>query len=178
MNNLSLCSGKASSLREAGKMFNVPHCSVSELVKYRKQGRHGVGKKLKYLSEQEEKHIAERYIFAKFCSFVIFFSFARVRSSATDSTEVNYTFVKKIYLEEIEILKINFPERAEMLGQMNKMNVRAFIDRHNLCKEYEEQRRRYLDEKRSFECEVCHKLYSDKKYILKHMRTVHSFLFT
>ena len=75
MNNLSLCSGKASSLREAGKMFNVPHCSVSELVKYRKQGRHGVGKKLKYLSEQEEKHIAERYIFFKilFICHILFF---------------------------------------------------------------------------------------------------------
>ena len=69
MHNPSLCSGKASSLREAGRMFNVPHCSVSELVKYRKQGRQAVGKKLKYLSEQEEKHIAERYIHVYFSNF-------------------------------------------------------------------------------------------------------------
>lgn len=62
MTNLSLCSGKVSSLREAGRMFNVNHCDVSRLIQYRKEGKQ-VGHKRKYLTEQEEKHIAERYDF-------------------------------------------------------------------------------------------------------------------
>ena len=162
-------------------MFNVRNSDVHRLVKYRKEGKFSVvvGGQRKYLSEQEEKHIVERYDFLHYLfPFVILFSFARVRSLATDSTDIDGKFVKKIFLEEIEILKINFPERAETLDKMNWGNIKAFIDRHTLCKESYEQRKKYLDEKRTFECEVCHKLYSNKKYILKHMRTVHSFLFT
>ena len=110
--------------------------------------------------------------------FNIFF-LSRIRSLAEESnTEVDYQFAKKIFFEEIEILKINFPERREMLDQMNKGFVRYFINRHNLCKESDEQRKKYLEEKRTWECEVCHKLYSNKKYILQHMRTLHGFLYT
>ena len=160
-------------------MFNVSHSEVQRLVKYRKEGKFSNKHQLKYLSEQEEKHIVERYDFLHYLfPLVILFSFARVRSSATDSTDIDGKFVKKIFLEEIEILKINFPERAETLHKMKWRNIKDFIDRHNLCKESYEQRKKYLDEKRTFECEVCHKLYSNKKYILKHMRTIHSFLFT
>lgn len=116
--------------------------------------------------------------FSNFAEVIIFFS--RVRSLDTDP---DFKSVKKIFFEEIETLKINFPERAETLdklkGKDNKTNhVRRFIERYNLCKESDKERKKYLDENRTVECEVCHKLYTNKKYILKHMRTVHSFLFT
>ena len=74
-------------------------------------------------------------------------------------------------------MKINFPERVETLDEVTYNHLRRFIDRYNLCKESDEERKKYLDENRTFECEVCHKLFTNKKYILKHMRTIHSFLF-
>ena len=123
-------------------------------------------------------HCSKVRPFSNFAEVIIFFS--RVRSLDTDP---DFKSVKKIFFEEIETLKINFPERAETLdklkGKDNKTNhVRRFIERYNLCKESDKERKKYLDENRTVECEVCHKLYTNKKYILKHMRTVHSFLFT
>ena len=81
-----------------------------------------------------------------------------------------------VFHEEVEILKINFPEREATLNKMGRDMAKQFAMRHDLCKESDQQRRKYLEEKRTFECEVCHQLYSDKKYILRHMRAVHSFL--
>ena len=100
----------------------------------------------------------------------------RVRSLATGGTIIDMALVKKVFHEEVEILKINFPERETTLNKMGRDMAKQFAMRHGLCKESDQQRRKYLEEKRTFECEVCHQLYSDKKYILRHMRAVHSFL--
>jgi len=158
----ALKSGQISSIRKAAKIFGLSHVTLSSCLRQNRVIRRtGAKMKYKYLSQEEENHIAQR-----------------VRSLAKDNTVPDFKSVKKIFFEEIETLKINFPERVETLDELKYLHVRRFIDRYNLCKESEEERKKYLDENRTFECEVCHKLFTNKKYILKHMRTIHSFLFT
>jgi len=157
----ALKSGQISSIRKAAKIFGLSHVTLSNCLKQNRVIRRTGGKrKFKYLSQEEENYIAQR-----------------VQSLAKDNTVPDYKSVKKIFFEEIETLKINFPERVETLDEVTYNHLRRFIDRYNLCKESDEERKKYLDENRTFECEVCHKLFTNKKYILKHMRTIHSFLF-
>ena len=144
----------------AGKKHNV---SITTLRCHFTGKREG---KLKYLTEEEERHIKTRLL-----------------SLSNNGKDLTMELVKRIFTEEFEILKINFPER-KILEELQQNQTKFlslitnFSNRHHLTELCDRQQKQERDERRVFECEVCHSSFTWKNTLVSHQRTQHSFMYS
>ena len=139
------------SIRAAAKQFNVHHSTLLDLMKTGKSYT-GRGKQSKLLTLDEEKMITNRCL-------------ERVR----DGQHFDLTVLRKIIDEEVEIIKVNFPDRELKLDDWF---IRNFANRHELKKYFPED-----NKVRNFECDVCFKKFVLKNALVRHQKKVHySFL--
>ena len=87
----------------------------------------------------------------------------------------------KVIREEADIVLVNQPERSEDLTKIFERKdlqrfAYNFAARQNLSIDVE--KKKDIDERRSFECEVCYKKFTYKSGCVYHMRTAHSFLYS
>ena len=156
-------SGQSDSIRETAKKFNIPHTTLTRILKTGTlyQGR---GKKTLIFNKEEENLIVER-----------------IKEKLKGEQELThiktYAIIKETVREEMEIIKVNFPERLDIssvLESSSKLNsfVHRFSNRNVLKRFFPEDKR-----ERNFQCDVCFKTYTLKKHMVKHQQTVHySFL--
>ena len=156
-----LKTGRLKSYSKAGQKHKIApstlrdHCS----------GKYGKGK-LKYLTEEEERHIKTRLL-----------------SLSNNGKDLTMDLVRKIFTEEYDILKINFPERInlEELQQNPKLFVACimnFSKRHRLTRLCDRQLKQDRDERRVFECEICQDSFTFKNALVSHQRRAHSFMYS
>jgi len=154
----SYLSGESESLREAARKFGVNHATLDKCLKSGKsfQGHH---KATQILTDDEEKMIVNRII-------------EKINGDQILTAEI----VREVIREELEIIKINFPERSDRIQKM--MNVyfksyaRTFALKHRLNKYFPEDTR-----ERNWECDICLKRFTFKNCLVKHQKAVHySFL--
>ena len=155
-----LKTGRLKSYMAAGKKHNV---SITTLRCHFTGKREG---KLKYLTEEEERHIKTRLL-----------------SLSNNGKDLTMELVKRIFTEEFEILKINFPER-KILEELQQNQTKFlscitnFSNRHRLTELCDRQQKQERDERRVFECEVCHSSFTWKNTLVSHQRTQHSFMYS
>ena len=142
------------SYRAAAKKFGIAHSTLMGIIKDGKQFR-GQGCRDKYLTDEEEKFIVGRVLEV-------------VRNDQQlDSRTVKLRKLRKIIQEEIEIIRINFPERRGLNDIRNFCY--AFIRRHDLDKYYKKDG--------NFQCDVCFKGFTMKNAMVLHQKNIHySFL--
>ena len=142
------------SYRAAAKKFGIAHSTLMGIIKDGKQFK-GQGCRDKYLTDEEEKFIVDRVLEV-------------VRNDQQlDSRTVKLRKLRKIIQEEIEIIRINFPERRGLNDIRNFCY--AFIRRHDLDKYYKKDG--------NFQCDVCFKGFTMKNAMVLHQKNIHySFL--
>lgn len=139
------------SIRAAAKQFNVHHSTLLDLMKNGKSYT-GRGKQSKVLTFDEEKMITNRAI-----------------EKVSNGQHFDLSVLRKIIDEEVEIIKINFPDRDLKLDDWF---VRNFANRHELKRYFPED-----NKIRNFECDICLKKFVLKNALVRHQKKVHySFL--
>ena len=125
------------------------------------EGHHSGRTSKSLLTEDEEKYIANRII-------------EKINGDQILSSAI----VREIFREELEVIKVNFPERTERIQKLMDHKgycidfARRFALRHNLKKYFPEDTR-----ERPYECDVCLKRFTFKNTLVKHTKVVHySFL--
>jgi len=155
-------SGECKTLSEASKKFNIARSTLRDLVKADRKYT-GRGRKSQVFTDDEEKIISER-----------------VLERTSGGRDLSWKFLKEMIIEELNIIKINHPERdfariSCKNGNMIEMTyVRRFAERNNLS--------RFLLQKftkpiRNFECDICGSRFTMKNVLEAHRKRIHfSFL--
>ena len=121
------------------------------------QSYQGKGRKSTFLTEDEEKIITHRLL-----------------EMANGAQVLNLSIVKQYIEEEIEIIKIDFPDRRDFLQDLMNHSGRfqavvfRFAEKNGLRKYFPEDTRERL-----FQCDVCFKKFTFKNALVKHQKTVH-----
>ena len=157
-----LKTGRVKSASAAAKMYGVPASTLCELRRKNTSFK-GPGRRSKFLTEDEEKHIK-----------------SRILDLSNNGKDLTMDLVKRIVTEEYEILKVNFPERKplEELQPKLKHFIYNFAARHNLKALCDLQLKEDRDTRRNFECEICQFSFTFKNSLVTHQQNKHSFLFT
>jgi len=148
-------SDESISIRAAAMKFNISDSTLGKIIKHGKSYI-SWGKKSKVLTEEEEKIIVNRVL-----------EFVR------DGQQLDQQIVRNLLSQEIEMIKVNFPERS-LIGDGEKVFVNfcySFVKRHNLNKYFPK------DKVRHYQCDVCFKSFTFKNALVKHQKVIHySFL--
>ena len=157
-----LKTGRVKSASAAAKMYGVPATTLCELRRKNKSFK-GPGRRSKFLTEEEEKHIK-----------------SRILDLSNNGKDLTMGLVKRIVTEEYEILKVNFPERKplEELQPKLKHFIYNFSKRHNLNELCDLQLKEERDARRNFECEICQSSFTFKNSLVSHQQKKHSFLYS
>ena len=159
--------------RVAAEHYGVAYSTVRDITSKSKRssvGRNGYyqgrGMILKRFTREEEKYIADR-----------------IKKLVENGAKMTKQLIKEVVIEEAEVVKINHPERSEAIDKiLDKKLFNAFIsnfsNRQRLNHLCDVDKKRELEEKRNFECEVCYKKFCYKNARMLHMRTCHGFLFS
>ena len=147
----------------AAKVHGVCYQTLSDFIRDGR-GFKGPGKKLGIFTQEEEKFIADR-----------------LKKLAENGSKLTMELLQKVIREEADIVLINQPERSEDLAKiLDRKKLQRFgynfATRQNLPINVEKKKE--IDERRSFECEVCYKKFAYKSGCVYHMRTAHSFLYS
>ena len=143
------------SYRAAAKKFGISHSTLMGIIKHGKQFKGPGRRSSKFLTEEEEKIIVDRAL-----------------EVVRNGQQLDSSIVKKLIHEEIEIIKINFPERLLIDKQAFANFSYSFIKKHSLNKYFPE------DVKvRHWRCDVCFKAFTMKNAMVHHQKKIHySFL--
>ena len=156
-----LKTGRLNSYSKAGQKHKIAPSTLRDFcVEKHRKGR------LKYLTEEEERHIKTRLL-----------------CLSNNGKDLTMDLVRKIFTEEFEILKINFPERKnlEELQQNPKLYLACivnFSNRHRLSRLCDRQLKQDREERRIFECEICQDSFTFKNALVSHQRRAHSFMYS
>ena len=162
-----LKTGRIRKIKDAALKYNVGARTLYSHIKGKVgKGNIVIGNKRKYLTREEEKHMKNRML-----------------SLSNNGEDLTTDLVKRIFTEEFEILKINFPERRileELQQSPIKFNacIFNFAKRHRLSELCDRQLKQERDERRVHECEVCHSAFTWKNALVTHQRTMHSFMYS
>jgi len=152
----AMMSGKCDTYQKAAKQFGV---SKTSLYRYVTQGKlfNGKGRKSIIFNLQEEARIRERAL-----------------SRSDGGSELTYKIVTDCLNEELNILRVNQPERG-LPEKLTERYMRLFCDRNDLKKHIE----KFKESKRNriFECEICYQKFTFKNCLVGHQRTVHPAFF-
>ena len=155
--------GRVKSGNAAAKKYGVAQRTLYSLINSNKPFE-GKGKKPKYLTVAEEKHIKTRLL-----------------DLSNNGRDLTMDLVKRIVTEEYEVLKVNFPEREPPLEELqHKLThfIHNFSKRHNLKELCDVARKEEREERRTFECEICQSSFTFKNSLVSHQRKQHSFLYS
>ena len=155
-------SGQAYSIYQAAVKFGVDFKTMKKLVLNGGSYR-GTGDVLKRFSKEEEKVIAQRAL----------------KLSSSVEKGLTYKLIEKVILEEADVIKINQPERADQMI-FSTTSIKSFsqaLAERNGIKDRVNSIRRNLDNRRIYECEICHSSFTFQNSLVKHQKTVHSFLY-
>ena len=156
-----LKTGRLNSYSKAGQKHKIAPSTLRDFcVEKHRKGR------LKYLTEEEERHIKTRLL-----------------CLSNNGKDLTMDLVRKIFTEEFEILKVNFPERKnlEELQQNPKLYLACivnFSNRHRLSRLCDRQLKQDREERRIFECEICQDSFTFKNALVSHQRRAHSFMYS
>ena len=162
-----LKTGRIRKIKDAALKYDVGARTLYSHIKGKVgKGNIVIGNKRKYLTREEEKHMKNRML-----------------SLSNNGEDLTTDLVKRIFTEEFEILKINFPERKileELQQSPTKFNacIFNFAKRHRLSELCDRQLKQERDERRVHECEVCHSAFTWKNALVTHQRTMHSFMYS
>ena len=154
--------GRVKSYRQAGIIYGVNN---STLRKYIIEGTFykGKGMELSRFTAEEEKIIADR-----------------IWKLKEGGSLLTARMVKKILLEEAEIVKVNQPERTEQMTFASKPKLwsftLAFTKRHEMDKICDAENRKDREQRRIHECEICYNTFTFQKSLRDHRKKCHSFL--
>ena len=155
-------SGQADSIHKAAVKFGVDFKTMKKLVLNGGSYR-GTGDVLKRFSKEEEKVIAQRAL----------------KLSSSVEKGLTYKLIEKVILEEADVIKINQPERADQMI-FSTSSIQKFSEalaERNGIKDRVNSIRRNLDNRRIYKCEICHTSFTFQNSLVKHQKTVHSFLY-
>lgn len=155
-------SGECKTLSEASKKFNIARSTLRDLVKADRKYT-GRGRKSHVFTDEEEKIISER-----------------VLERTNGGKELSWKFLKEMIIEELNIIKINQPERdfariSCKNGNIIEMTyVRRFAERNNLSRFLLQK---FTKPNRNFECDICGSRFTMKNVLEAHRKRIHfSFL--
>ena len=148
----------------AAKVYGVCDTTLSKFIR-EGRGFQGQGLKLKIFTLEEEKNIVDKV----------------KRLAAESGSKLTSKLLQRVIQDEAAIIMTNQPERSEDLAKIFERKdlqkfAYNFAARQNLSKE--KKKKKDIDERRSFECEVCYKKFAYKSGCVYHMRTAHSFLYS
>ena len=146
-------SGQSDSIRETAKKFNISHSTFGRMLKSGKTYQ-GKGKKTMILTDEEEKLIVDRIV-------------EKMEGEQEFTHIKTHGIIKETVKEELEIVKVNFPERddvSSMLENNTKFTsfVTNFTRRNGLRRFFPEDKR-----ERNYECDVCFKKFTLKNSMVK-----------
>lgn len=155
-------SGECKTLSEASKKFNIARSTLRDLVKADRKYT-GRGRKSHVFTDEEEKIISER-----------------VLERTNGGKELSWKFLKEMIIEELNIIKINQPDRdfariSCKNGNIIEMTyVRRFAERNNLSRFLLQK---FTKPNRNFECDICGSRFTMKNVLEAHRKRIHfSFL--
>ena len=155
-------SGQADSIHHAAVKFGVDFKTIKKLVLNGGSYR-GTGGVLKRFSKEEEKVIAERAL----------------KISSSVEKGLTYKLLEKVILEEADVIKINQPERADQMN-FTTSSIQSFsqaLAERNGIKDHVNSIRRNQDNRRIYECEICHSSFTFQNTLIRHRKKIHSFLY-
>ena len=155
--------GRAKSCLQAAKMYGVNDSVLGTLISKGTSFK-GTGMTLKRFTAEEEKLIADRIW----------------KLNGGDST-LTKKMVQNIILEEAEIVKVNQPERTELMTFATSQKLAsftlAFTRRHDMDHICDAESRIDREQRRVHECEICYHTFTYQNTLVAHRRKCHSFLF-
>ena len=156
--------GRVRSYRQAAIMYGVSDAVLGRLITAGTSYR-GKGCTLKRFNAEEEKLIADR-----------------IWKLNEEGRMLTNKMVQTIILEEAEIVKVNQPERTELMtfatNQLLWSFTINFIKRHEIDEICNAESRKDQEQRRIHECEICYRSFTYQNSLVAHRRKCHSFLFT
>jgi len=161
---VEVLSGKSDSTRATARKFDVPESTLRNLLK---SGRTFKGQTTSSrLTQEEEKSITKRIL-----------------ERTNGGQDLTLGIVQNILIEELNIIKVNEPQREEIFKlfqdapDVEKSTLYnfayAFAQRNRLHALATQKRDEDLELRRNYECDLCEKRYTWKNALTEHRRRVH-----
>ena len=161
---VEVLSGKSNSTRATARKFDVSEATLRNLLK---SGRTFKGQTTSArLTQEEEKSITKRIL-----------------ERTNGGQDLTLGIVQNILIEELNIIKVNEPQREEIFKLLpDAPDVEksplynfayAFAQRNRLHALATQKRDEDLELRRNYECDLCEKRYTWKNALTEHRRRVH-----
>ena len=160
----SFKTGRVQSCRQAAIMYGVNDSVLGKLISEGTSFR-GKGFTLKRFTAEEEKLIVDR-----------------IWKLSEGGRVLTNKMVQTIILEEAEIVKVNQPERTELMTFATSQKLASFTlgftRRHDMDQICDAESRIDREQRRIHECEICYHTFTYQNTLVAHRRKCHSFLFS